>query len=229
MHTHAEPPVPPEESLRRLVEGNRRFTDGTPLNNQVSLDRLTHLSEGQRPFAIVLGCSDSRVPPELLFDQGFGDLFVIRLAGNVIAPGVFGSIQYAHLHLGTSLLVVLGHDGCGAVAAALASRFHEAEHPERIRQVLELIEPGLAGVDPALAAEHRLRAAVEANVRWSLRQVRESPEARRAFAEQRRVMLVGAVYELTTGRVRWLDTVSPERTATIDAKPARVRNRKERS
>ena len=87
------------------------------MNSKVSEEVFVRLRESQRPFAVILGCSDSRVPPELVFDQSFGDLFVIRLAGNLIAPGVAGSIQYAHQHLGTSLLVVLGHEGCGAVKA----------------------------------------------------------------------------------------------------------------
>src|SRR6266404_3161120 len=95
-------------------------------------EALERLMEGNRPFAAILGCSDSRVPPELLFDQGFGDLFVMRLAGNIISSGVAGSIQYAYQHLGTSLLVVLGHEGCGAVKAALAARFQRAKHSERI-------------------------------------------------------------------------------------------------
>ncbi|MGH8459795.1 MAG: carbonic anhydrase, partial [Nevskiales bacterium] len=95
---HEPRPRTPDEALRRLQEGNARFTAGSPIHNQVSRDVLTRLAGQQKHFAVILGCSDSRVPPELVFDQGFGDLFVIRLAGNVIAPGVFGSIQYAHLH-----------------------------------------------------------------------------------------------------------------------------------
>jgi carbonic anhydrase len=132
-----------------LIEGNQRFIRRRPLHSTISEEVFVSLRDSQRPFAVVLGCSDSRVPPELVFDQSFGDLFVIRLAGNIIAPGVGGSIQYAYQHLGTSLLVVLGHEGCGAVKAALAAKFQRAKHPERIQQLVELIEPGLKKIDPS--------------------------------------------------------------------------------
>jgi carbonic anhydrase len=171
----------------------------------MSEELLTLLSAQQRPFAVILGCSDSRVSPELVFDQGLGDLFVIRLAGNVIAPGVFGSIQYAHMHLGASLLVVLGHEGCGAVKATLASKFHKEKHPERIQQLVDLIEPGLHSVDPKQSAARQLQAAVEANVRWSIHQVVSTPEARQALQDNKDVLIVGAIYELATGKVRWLE------------------------
>ena len=160
---------------------------------------------GQQPFATILGCSDSRVPPELLFDQGFGDLFIVRVAGNVVSAEVLGSVQYAGAHLRTPLFVVLGHEGCGAVGAALAAKFYGATTTRRrIRALLRSIIPGLDGVDPALPPEEQLRVAVEANVRWSMHQLEETPEARRALAE-RRAVLVGAIYELRTGRVRFLD------------------------
>jgi carbonic anhydrase len=197
--------VAPQAALQSLKDGNARFIAGTPLHSQVSHEVLTRLSKEQRPHTVILGCSDSRVPPELVFDQGFGDLFVIRLAGNIIAPGVFGSIQYAHLHLGSSLLVVLGHEGCGAVKATLAAKFAKAQHPERIQQVVDLIAPGLAAIDPTQPAAKQLREAIDTNVRWSMRQVTDSPEGRRAFAENRNILIVGAVYELGTGKVRWLD------------------------
>jgi carbonic anhydrase len=197
-------PCTPQEALERLKEGNQRFVRGQPLHGKLSEEAFVRLREGQRPFAVILGCSDSRVPPELVFDQSFGDLFVIRLAGNIIAPGVAGSIQYAHRHLGTSLLVVLGHEGCGAVKAALAARFHRAKHPERIQQLVELIDPGLEGIDPGQSAARQLQAGVEANVRWSMHQVLRTPEAQQALREKHNVVIVGAVYELTTGMVRWL-------------------------
>src|SRR5262245_2698087 len=201
-------PLTPQESLERLREGNLRFVQGQSLHGKVTPEVFASLREGQKPFAIILGCSDSRVPPELVFDQGFGDLFVIRLAGNIIAPGVGGSIQYAHRHLGTSLLVVLGHEGCGAVQAALDARFHRARHPERIRQLVELIEPGLECIDPGQSAAEQLAAGVEANVRWSMQQLINTPEVQEAFREKRDVLIVGAVYEMATGKVRWLDEES---------------------
>ena len=158
----------------------------------------------QQPQVTILGCSDSRVPPELLFDAGFGELFVVRLAGNVVSPEVEGTLQYAGVHLRTPLFLVLGHEGCGAVQAALAAKFHGAHEPGRIEVLLQSILPGLDGVDPALPAKEQLRAGVEANVRWTMRQILESPEGRARQAEG--VMrLVGAVAELSTGAVRFLD------------------------
>jgi carbonic anhydrase len=198
-------PHTPEKALELLREGNERFVQRRTLHGKVSEDVFLSLRETQRPIAVILGCSDSRVPPELVFDQSFGDLFVIRLAGNIIAPGVAGSIQYAYQHLGTSLLVVLGHEGCGAVKAALAARFHRARHPERIRQLVELIEPGLEQIDPHLPAAEQLAAGVEANVRWSMHQVIRARETRQAVRKTGHVLIAGAIYELTTGKVRWLD------------------------
>src|SRR5262249_27297167 len=163
----------------------------------------TRLVEGQKPFAPILGCSDSRAPVELVFDQGFGDLFVVRVAGNVIAEDIIGSIAYAGLHLRTPLFVVMGHAGCGAVAAAVDARLKKAKEPESIEAFLKLIEPGLKDLDPKLAYPELLAAAVEANVRWSLRQLTAIPAARQAV-ERHQVTLVGAVYDLQTGKVRFL-------------------------
>lgn len=200
-----QPPPPGAEGLRRLVAGNRRFVARERLRAGTGRSTLTQMAEGQQPFATILGCSDSRVPPELLFDQGFGDLFIIRVAGNVVSAEVLGSIQYAGAHLRTPLFIVLGHEGCGAVGAALAAKFYGASTTRRgIRALLRSILPGLDGIDPALPSHEQLRVAVEANVRWSMHQLRETPEARRALAE-RRASLVGAIYELRTGRVRLLD------------------------
>lgn len=203
--TMASRTLTPLEALALPREGNERFIQRRPLHNKISEKVFVGLRNGQRPFAVILGCSDSRVPPELVFDQSFGDLFVIRLAGNLIAPGVAGSIQYAYQHLGTSLLVVLGHEGCGAVKAALDAKFHRAKHPERIRQLVELIEPGLEQIDPNLSAAEQLEAGVEANVRWSMLQVSRAREAQEALQRNGSVLIVGAIYELSTGKVRWLD------------------------
>jgi carbonic anhydrase len=199
-------PRTPQEALQRLIDGNQRFAQGKGRHGTISDEAFARLRDGQQPFAIILGCSDSRVPVELVFDQSFGDLFVIRLAGNIIAPGVGGSMQYAHRNLGTSLLVVLGHEGCGAVQATLAAKFHRAEHPELIQQLVDMIEPGLEGIDPEQPAAEQLAAAVEANVRWSMHQVTNTPEVQNALREGRNILLVGAVYELSTGKVRWLDS-----------------------
>ncbi len=144
-------------------------------------------------FAAILGRSDSRVIPELIFDQGLGDLFVVRIAGNVIAADVAGSLQYAGRHLHVQLLVVLGHEGCGAVAAALGSIYHREEHPEHIEALVKLIEPGLKDLDPRLTRRGQLHAAVEANLLYSMHQIAESPAGRRRLEEEAFEM-VSAVY-----------------------------------
>jgi carbonic anhydrase len=187
-----------EEALVRLVAGNQRFVSGKARFPAIRKDILRNLAkDGQRPYATVLGCSDSRVPVELLFDAGFGDLFVIRVAGNVISPEVMGSMQYAGTVLRTPLFVVLGHEGCGAVQAALAAKLNGTRQGRHIEALLANILPGLEG-----AASATLGAAVEANVRWSMHQVLETPEGQTGAA--RGVKLVGAIYELETGRVRFL-------------------------
>ena len=165
---------------------------------------LADLAQGQHPYVTVLGCSDSRVPPELLFDAGFGELFVIRVAGNVLGPAIAGTLQYAGTHLHTPLFVVLGHEGCGAVEAAIAEKFHGAHHHRRISLLLRNIAPAVDNLDPALSPAALLSAAVEANVRWTIQQVRETPEGRLRSA-QGDVKLVGAVYDLNTGCVRFLE------------------------
>jgi len=192
-----------DEALARLIEGNARFLRGEPRNTRAPREVLADLTKMQRPFATILGCSDSRVPPELVFDAGFGNLFIIRVAGNVVSPEVMGSIQYAGTHLGTQLFMVLGHEGCGAVQAALAAKFHGAQERSRIQLLLQDLLPGLDDIDPQLPPAQQLARAVEANVRWSMRQILETPEARERLAEGR-VKLVGAVCETATGRVRLL-------------------------
>ena len=192
-----------DEALARLIAGNERFVAGEARFPTVEKEVLADLAKGQRPYATIIGCSDSRVPPELLFDTGFGELFIVHIAGNIVSPEVKGSIQYAAVHLQTPLFVVLGHQGCGAVDAALAGLTEGAQERERIALLLERITPGLSAVDLTLPAEQRLEAAVEANVRWSLQQLLATPEAK-VRATEGVLKLVGAVYELTTGRVRFL-------------------------
>ncbi len=196
------PPVA-DQALARLMEDNARFLHGKPRHSRTQKASLAALAGGQRPFATILGCSDSRVPPELVFDAGFGDLFIIRVAGNVVSPEVMGSLQYAGTHLGTELFMVLGHEGCGAVQAALAAKFQGVQERSRIRLLLQDLLPGLDDIDPHLPPAQQLERAVEANVRWSMRQILETPEARERVADGR-VKLVGAVCEIATGRVRLL-------------------------
>jgi carbonic anhydrase len=193
-----------EEALVRLQEGNARFVRGeTHFPTHVREIRAP-VAEDQHPFATILCCSDSRVPPELIFDAGLGDLFIARLAGNVVSQEVMGTLQYAGVHLHTPLFVVLGHHGCGAVRAALDAMLHGAREPSRIEVLVNSIVPGLVDLDRGLEPAALLSAAVEANVRFGLRQLRNTPEVRAREAEG--VMkLVGAVYELESGRVRLLD------------------------
>ena len=193
-----------DEALARLKEGNARFVAGEARFPTVQREVLAELARGQQPYATILGCSDSRVPPELVFDAGFGELFVVRVAGNVLGPSILGTLQYAGAHLHTPLFVVMGHEGCGAVKAAIASKFHGEEQKSRIEVLLENILPALDGLDATLPSEALLEAAVEANVRWTVRTLLETPEAR-ARAATGGMRLVGAVYDLDTGRVRFLE------------------------
>jgi carbonic anhydrase len=170
----------------------------------VQKEVLAELAKGQQPYATILGCSDSRVPPELVFDAGFGELFVVRVAGNVLGPSILGTLQYAGTHLHTPLFVVLGHEGCGAVQAALASKLHGTRQRSRIEVLLENILPALDGLDETQPPEALLRSAVEANVRHTVRTLLETPEGR-ARAAEGGVMLVGAVYDLESGRVRFFE------------------------
>ncbi len=201
-HDH-EPRYTASEALVRLREGNQRFVRGEARFPTVQKEVLAGLAKGQRPYATILGCSDSRVPPELLFDAGFGDLFIVRLAGNVLSPEVAATFQYAAVHLRTPLFVVLGHERCGAVQAALAARSEGARERSRIEMLLQGILPGLADLDGSLPPAELLRAAVEANVRWTMRQILESPEGKARVAEGV-LQLVGAVAEIQTGEVRFL-------------------------
>ena len=193
-----------EDALQRLKAGNARFVAGTARFPTVQKEILADLAKGQHPYATILSCSDSRVPPELIFDAGFGELFIIRVAGNVLSPEIAGSLQYAGRHLQTLLFVVLGHTNCGAVAAAIKTRLRGTRQHSRIQLLVECILPGLEDLDPQLTSEAMLAQAVEANVRWTMRQILQTPEGQERQAEGR-VKLVGAIYEIETGLVRFLE------------------------
>jgi carbonic anhydrase len=202
-HVKASRAYTAEEALARLVAGNARFVRGRARFPTVKKEVLAALAKGQRPYATIIGCSDSRVPPELVFDAGFGELFIVRVAGNVVSAEIMGTLQYAAVHLHTPLFVVLGHEGCGAVQAALAVRNQGVRERARIALLLKKMLPGLRNLRGNLAPRDQLRAAVEANVRWSMHQLLDTPEGKARMAEGI-VKLVGAVYELETGRVRFL-------------------------
>jgi carbonic anhydrase len=192
-----------DEALARLVEGNQRFFHGAVRTAAFRRETLANLAQGQRPYATILGCSDSRVPPEWVFDAGLGELFVIRVAGNVLSPEVAGSLQYAGAYLQTPLFVVLGHEGCGAIAAALATKHHGKQFRSHVQLLLESVVPGLPDFEPDHSPEERLSHAVENNVRWTVRRILDSPEGRARVA-QGHTKIIGAVYEIETGHVRFL-------------------------
>ena len=198
------PDITADQALRRLMEGNRRFLRGEARFPSVRKKILAELAREQRPFATILGCSDSRVPPELLFDATFGELFVIRVAGNTLSAEVAASLQYAGVHLQTPLFMILGHEACGAVAAALETRLHGVRHRSRIAKLVQRISPALKGLDLALPHGRLLADAVQANVRYTMKQIHDSPEGKVRLKDGR-VKLVGAMYGLRTGRVTLLD------------------------
>jgi carbonic anhydrase len=205
-HDNPHMPVSAQEGIERLIRGNARFVGGAVRFPTINKEFLASLAREQRPYATILGCSDSRVPPELIFDASLGELFVIRVAGNVISPEVAGSMQYAGMHLKTPLFVVLGHEHCGAVQAALDMKFRNAMQPSRIEVLLKNILPSLEDIDEHADPAAQSMCAVEANVRRSMQLIAESPEGR-VRAEQGVYMLVGAIFEISTGRVRFLEPV----------------------
>ena len=200
------------EALERLREGNRRFA--SDVRESAALDtqrRRSELAEGQEPFAIILGCSDSRVPAEIVFDQGLGDLFVIRVAGNIVASSQIGSVEFAAERFGTPLVVVLGHSRCGAVLATLEELMRPREKQSRnLRSIVDRIRPSVEGL---LATELRhdsedlVRHAVRANIRASANQVRHGSEVLEELIQKARVLVVGAEYSLETGAVDFFDGV----------------------
>ena len=202
--------IPAIEALQRLRDGNRRFVAGHSIaDGPSSLLRRAELVEGQEPFAIILGCSDSRVPAELVFDQGLGDLFVIRVAGNIVAPSQIGSVEFAADRFSTRLVVVLGHSQCGAVLATLEElRRPEDAHSRNLRSIVDRIRPAVAGLlatemaqDPGALA----REAVRANVRASANQLRHGSELIERLYASDGLLIVGAEYSLETGIVDVFD------------------------
>ncbi len=195
-----------QDALERLREGNRRFA-----SNVRSLDALTSharrnaLAAGQAPFAIILGWSDSRVPAEIVFDQGLGDLFVIRVAGNIVAPSQVGSVEFAAAQFGTRLVIVLGHTQCGAITATLNELQQPTENQSRnLRSIVDRIRPA---VEPLLATELRhdpdalARHAVRANILASASQLRHGSEILEQLIQTDGLLVVGAEYSLETGVV----------------------------
>ena len=211
--------VSPEAGLRRLKEGNRRFVE-----NQSEL--ATHgwrpgLGDGQRPFAAVLGCSDSRAPAELVFDQGLGQLFVVRVAGNVIAPSGTGSIEFAAAQYGTRLVIVMGHTQCGAIAATCESiRNGDTVDSRNLRSITERIRPHVEDLvrleaEAQVSPELILRHATRANARSCADQLRRGSVLLESLVEEGWLAVVPAVYDLSSGEVEFFDQVAPLSTSGL--------------
>lgn len=197
-------------ALERLRAGNRRFVEGN-LNSEIlaSPARRNALIVDQKPFAIILGCSDSRVPGEIIFDQGLGDLFVIRVAGNVVAPSQIGSIEYAAEQFECRLVVVLGHSNCGAVTATLDElRRPDANRSRNLRSIVGRIQPSVEGLLQTEARhdpEQLLREAVHANIRASVEQLRQGSDILKQLVQDGGIRIIGAEYSLSTGIIEFFD------------------------
>jgi carbonic anhydrase len=198
----AEEPAPvasADQALARLVDGNQRYVQHKEQHPDASLARRKEMEAGQHPFAVILSCADSRVPPELVFDQGLGDLFVIRVAGNVVDDAVLGSIEYAVEHLGTRLIVVLGHEKCGAVSAAVEG----GDAPGHLGALVRAIQPSVAATrnEPG----DRVHNCVVANARRVAGQIRASEPLLKEAVQKNGLKVVAADYALDTGKVTLLD------------------------
>src|SRR5712671_2461403 len=196
--------IPAREALERLREGNLRFAANVRGSDAfVSHERRSELAAGQEPFAIILGCSDSRVPAEIVFNQGLGDLFVIRVAGNIVAPSQVGSVEFAAARFGTPLVVVLGHSRCGAILATLEELQQPTDNQSRnLRSIVNRVRPS---VEALLATELRhdpealVRHAVRANIRVSANHLRHGSEILEQLIQENALLVVGAEYSLETG------------------------------
>jgi carbonic anhydrase len=204
--------ISPREALQRLADGNRRFREGFYSNGPRAWNPQ-FATQDQRPFAIVLGCSDSRTPVEILFDQGFGDLFVVRVAGNVVAPSIVGSIEFAAAQFGSQLVVVMGHTHCGAISATMRSLLTGESHASRnIRSITDRIAPHITGIVSVGDAGDQptadiYREAMRANVRASADALRHGSQVLEELVSSGRLAVVPAEYEIDTGAVQFLDGV----------------------
>ena len=196
-----------EEALNRLRKGNKRFvSDSSIFNNALSHKSRRHsLAEDQDPFAIILGCSDSRVPSEIVFDQGLGDLFVVRVAGNIVAPSQIGSIELAVERFGARLVVVMGHSRCGAIQATLDSlRDPSKNQSKNLRSIVDRIRPSLALLDIDQDPEITLQQAVRANIHSSVSQLQHESRVLEQLIREGDLLILGAEYSLDTGIVNFL-------------------------
>lgn len=192
-----------DEALARLKEGNIRFLSDNNRTPKLQANILEQQAIAQEPYATILACSDSRSPPELIFDAWLGELFVIRVAGNVLGQSILGTLQYASWYLHTPVFVVMGHEGCGAVKAAIEYRHNGVGQPAQIEALLHNILPALEEIDLTSQSKDVLDQSIEANVRHTVRELRELPEGKLRISQGFKI--VGAIYEITTGQVRFLD------------------------
>jgi carbonic anhydrase len=205
--------IPAAEALERLREGNARFASGDRYLETFMghTERDKHV-DGQNPFAVILGCSDSRVPVEMVFDQGLGDLFVIRVAGNIVAPSQIGSIEFAAEQFGTQLVVVMGHSQCGAVQATIEQLLRPTDKQSRnLRTIVDRIRPAVEGLladQPSHDSESLAQHAIQANVRASVENLRHGSEIIEGLIQNEGLLVVGAEYSLESGIVEFLDDVS---------------------
>jgi carbonic anhydrase len=197
------------EALGRLREGNRRFVAGQPTTPPLNSFERRALAADQAPFAIILGCSDSRVPAELVFDQGFGDLFVIRVAGNIVAPSQVGSVEFAAAKFSTKLVVVMGHSGCGAITAAVEELLDGATNESRnLRSIVDRVRPSVETVIGGRRDVDRktlIRESVIANVKASVNHLRHGSTLLETLIQNEGLVIAGAKYSLDTGIVTFLE------------------------
>ena len=201
------------EALQRLREGNLRYVEETRSSDTLTgRSRRRAVADGQTPFAVILGCSDSRVPAEIVFDQGLGDLFVIRVAGNIVAPSQIGSVEFAAERYGVRLVVVLGHSNCGAILATVEELSRGSKEQSRhLSSIVDRIRPSVqAFIGTSIASDHEnlVHHAVRANIRMSANHLRHGSDVLEQLIEKNGLLVVGAEYDLETGIVEFFDGMS---------------------
>ncbi len=209
---NANRPKTGTEALALLKEGNKRYVDS--LTSDPSMQRRPELVRDQDPLAIILGCSDARVPVEIVFDQGLGDLFVIRVAGNIVAPSQIGSIEFAAEKFDTKLVVVLGHSNCGAVSACVETLINpEKNYSPNLQSIVDRIRPSVYNLHELATAngqdvdaEELINRSIRANVRMSVSQLKHGSRALEDLSSTGQLLIVGAEYNIDTGKVRFLDS-----------------------
>ncbi|MBZ9750494.1 carbonic anhydrase [Deinococcus sp. HMF7604] len=193
----------PDAAIQALKDGNARFFSGQATRPEMSANERRAQIMGQTPYAAVLACSDSRVPVELVFDQGLGQLFVVRVAGHVVGEAGLGTLEYAVRHLDVHLIVVMGHEACGAVAAALLPETRVAQEPAHLQNLIRCIQPALVGMPTIRDKKARMREAVLNNVRYQVHLLRQEPVIQAAEASGQ-IRVIGAYYEIGSGAVDFL-------------------------